>query len=80
MAADVQAIWQQGMKVLVVAAVPTLLIPAAAFLSSLLQSMMGVREEGFQYGVRALALAGVVLIFGASIASGFVELMLMALR
>lgn len=80
MAADVQAIWQQGMKVLVVAAVPTLLIPAAALLSSLLQAMMGVREEGFQYGVRALALAAVVLVFGASIASAFVELMLMALR
>lgn len=80
MSSDLAGLWQQGLKVLVVAVVPTLLIPAAALLSSLLQGMMGLREESLQYAVRALTLAGVVIVFGASLAAAFVELMLMALR
>lgn len=77
---EIHNLWLQGIKVLVVVLVPTLLIPAVALLSGLLQGMMGVREDGFQYAIRALTLAGVVLVFGASVASAFVELMQMALR
>jgi type III secretory pathway component EscS len=80
MAADLQGLWQQGVKVLVIAVVPTLLIPAVGIVSSLLQGMLGAREESFQYAVRALTLAGVIVVFGASIASAFLELMLMALK
>ncbi len=77
---EISSLWQQGTKVLVVVLVPTLLIPAVGLLSGLLQGMMGVREDGLQYALRALALAGVVLVFGASFASAFAELMQMALR
>lgn len=80
MAADLQALLQQGMKVLVIAVVPTFLIPVVGLLSSLFQGMMSAKDEGFQYAVRSLTLAGVILVFGASIASAFIELMLMALK
>lgn len=77
---EIASLWQQGTRVLIVVLVPTLLIPAVGLLSGLLQGMMGVREEGFQYALRTLALAGVILVFGASFASAFIELMQMALR
>ena len=80
MAPEIESIWQQGTKVLVVVLVPTLLIPAVGLLAGLLQGMMGVREDGLQYALRALTLTGIVLVFGASFASAFIELMQMALR
>lgn len=69
-----------ALKVLVVVAVPTLLVPLVGLGVSLLQGMMGIREEGSQYAVRSIALAGVVLVFGASAAAAFVQLMQLALR
>jgi hypothetical protein len=42
--------------------------------------MLGIREEGLQYSVRTLVMAGVILVFGASAARSLVELMQLALR
>lgn len=71
---------EQVGRTMVVALVPTLLIPAASFAFSLVQGMMGIREESLQYAVRVVALVGVVALFGMSIGSSLTELLRMALR
>ncbi len=70
----------QSLRVLVLVIVPTLIVPLAGLVISLLQGMLGIREEGLQYSVRTLAMAGVILVFGASAARSLVELMQLALR
>ena len=70
----------QSLRVLVLVIVPTLIVPLAGLVISLLQGMLGIREEGLQYSVRTLAMAGVILDCGASAARSLVELMQLALR
>jgi type III secretory pathway component EscS len=70
----------QSLRVLVLVIVPTLIVPLAGLVISLLQGMLGIREEGLQYSVRTLVMAGVILVFGASAARSLVELMQLALR
>jgi type III secretory pathway component EscS len=71
---------EQVGRTMVIALVPTLLIPAASLIFSLAQGMMGIREESFQYAVRVVALVGVIAVFGVSIGASLTELLRMALR
>jgi len=80
MPSQLQDVIDQGLRVLVSVIVPTLLIPVAGILSAALQGMMGIREEGLQYAVRALACVGVVVVFGSGAARAFAELLQLALR
>jgi len=70
----------QSLRVLVWIVVPTLLVGLIGLGASLLQGMMGIREEGFQYSVRAVVLFGVLIVFGAGASRALMELMQMALR
>jgi type III secretory pathway component EscS len=67
-------------RTLLLAMVPTLLVPVASMVFSLLQGIMAVREESMQYAVRIVALVGVVAVFGFSVSASLVELMRLALR
>jgi type III secretory pathway component EscS len=71
---------EQFGRPLLLAIVPTLIIPVASLMFSLLQGMMAVRDGSMQYAVRVVALVGVVALFGFSVSASFVELMRLALR
>jgi flagellar biosynthesis protein FliQ len=70
----------QAIRTLAMAIVPTFIVSVAAFVFSLLQGMLAVREESMQYAVRALALVLVVVVFGATAVASCLELMRFALR
>ena len=73
-------ILNQGARTLLLAMLPTLAITLAAFLFSILQGMMAIREESMLYAVRAVALVLVIVAFGTTVAASCTELMRLALR
>ncbi len=77
---QLQDVIQEALRVALLVLIPTLVVPALALGSSLLQGMMGIREDGLQYAVRMLALAGVVLMFGPAAFEALRELLMHALR
>lgn len=80
MNSQLQDVIQEALRVALLVLIPTLVVPALALGSSLLQGMMGIREDGLQYAVRMLALAGVVLMFGPAAFAALCELLMHALR
>ena len=70
----------QAVRAVSTVVLPTLIVPVVAFGVSLLQGMMGIREESIQYGVRVIGVVLVLAIFGATMSRGLLELMNEALR
>ena len=80
MSAQLDDVVQEALRVALLVLIPSLVVPIIALGASLIQGMMGIREDGLQYAVRMLALAGVVIVFGPSAFQSLCELLMHALR
>jgi hypothetical protein len=70
----------QGWRVLVTLLVPSIAIPVAGGLFSLVLGFIGIRDEGLSYAVKVLALIGLGIVVLSSLCTALVELMVLALR
>ena len=70
----------QALRAVLMVVVPTLLVPVASAVFSVLMSLMGIRDDGMVYAIRMLVMIGVVVVMIPTCASGFVALLETALR
>lgn len=71
---------QQVLRVVWLAVIPLCIVPLAGFVVSLVQGMMGTREDSVAYSARLIAAIGVIMLFGAAVWEGFRELIVYVLR
>jgi hypothetical protein len=77
---SVREVAVQGWRVLVTLLVPSIAIPVAGGLFSLVLSFLGVRDEGLSYAVKVLTLIGLGIVILSSLSTALVDLMVLALR
>lgn len=71
---------EESWRVLLLALLPTVLVPLACLGFTFVQGLLALREDSSLYAVRALVLVGVVAVFGVPVCSGLVRLLELALR
>jgi hypothetical protein len=70
----------QGWRVMVTLLIPSVAIPLAGGVVSLVLGWMGIRDEGVSYAIKVLALIGVGVVVISSLSAALVELMILSLR
>ena len=77
---SVREVVLQGWRVMVTLLVPSIAIPVAGGVFSLVLGFMGIRDEGMSYAVKVLALIGLGVVVLSSLSAALVELMILALH
>jgi type III secretory pathway component EscS len=76
----VRDVVMQGWRVMVALLIPSVAIPLAGGVVSLILGWMGIRDDGMSYAIKVLALIGVGIVIISSLSAALVELMILALR
>lgn len=76
----VRDVVMQGWRVMVTLLIPSVAIPLAGGVVSLILGWMGIRDDGMSYAIKVLALIGIGIVIISSLSAALVELMILALR
>jgi flagellar biosynthesis protein FliQ len=76
----ISSVSTEALRTLLIIVVPTLAVPLVALIVAVGQGMLAIREESLQYGVRVLAVVGILAVFGVQMTEAMLQLMRLALQ
>jgi len=78
--AELYTLIKQSMRTLGLVIVPSLAVPIAAMIFSVVQGFLAIREETLQYALRAITLTLILMVFGSTMFDSLRDLMTASLK